>query len=206
MRQSFLVAFATLLFLGIAACSPASLNQEEATPTSETTSSEPYHPLTTQTGIQSIDRVLTAVANNDLQSLRTLIEFTRAECTRQQGFGGPPKCREGEAEGTPVEALAFLDSEGGHLRKDEIGNWTGVPAAGVYAVYEVNAAVITAEQYYPVGEYVILFVGEENQPATALRIGENGIVRVDAIFDASPANLDAMIEREALTVLLAPKS
>jgi hypothetical protein len=141
-----------------------------------------------------------------MQSLRALIEFTNAECTQQDGLGGPPKCRTGEAEGTPVEVLAFLGSEGSFLRKDEIDNWTGVQAAGVYAIYEVNAAVITAEQYYPTGRYVILFVSEENQLATALRIGESGIVRVDTIFDASPASLDAMIEREALNVLLAPKS
>jgi hypothetical protein len=206
MKRDFLIAFAVLLILGIHACSPATPIQEELTPAFETTSSEPYSPLTTQTGVQPIDRVLTAVANNDMQSLRALIEFTNAECTQQDGLGGPPKCRTGEAEGTPVEVLAFLGSEGSFLRKDEIDNWTGVQAAGIYAIYEVNAAVITAEQYYPIGKYVILFVSEENQLATALRIGESGIVRVDTIFDASPASLDAMIEREALNVLLAPKS
>lgn len=206
MKRYVPITLVVLLILGITACSPSTPIPEELPPTVAATSSEPYHPLTTQIGIQPIDRVLTAIANQDMQSLRALIEFTHAECTQREGFGGPPKCREGEAEGTPVEALAFLGSEGGHLRKDEIENWIGIDAAGVYAVYEVNAAVITAEQYYPVGKYVILFVSEENQPATALRIGESGIVRVDTIFDASPANLDAMIEREALNVLLPPKS
>ena len=66
--------------------------------------------------------------------------------------------------------------------------------------------MISSEQYYPIGKYVVLFVSGENQPAAALRIGERGIVRVDTIFDSSPESLRAMVEREASTVILAPKS
>jgi hypothetical protein len=105
-----------------------------------------------------------------------------------------------------VEVLSFLDSEGSFLRRDEIESWRGIAASGIHAVYEVNTAVITPEQYYPVGRYVVLFVDTESPLATALRIGETGIVRVDTIFDASPENLNAMIEREAATIILAPKS
>ena len=113
---------------------------------------------------------------------------------------------EGEAEGAPVEVLTFLSGEGSFLRKADIGNWPGIKATGVYAVYEVNAAAITSEEGYPIGKYVILLVNGENPPATALRIGETGIVRVDTVFDASPTDLHAMIEREALNVILTPKS
>jgi hypothetical protein len=35
--------------------------------------------------------------------------------------------------------------------------------------------------------------------------GLKGIVRVDTIFDSLPANLNAMLEREASTVILPPK-
>lgn len=206
MKQSLSIALVVLLILGIAACSPRMPATQEAASTREPASADPYHPLTTQTGIETIDQVLDAVAGGDAQRLRSLIEFTSAPCTQRDGLGGPPKCRAGEAEGTPAEVLSFLGSEGGFLRKDEIGSWPGITAAGVYAVYEVNAAAISSEQYYPVGKYAILFVREENQPALALRIGESGIVRVDTIFDPSPENLNAMIEREALAVILAPKS
>ena len=82
----------------------------------------------------------------------------------------------------------------------------GIAASGIYAVYEVNAARITAEQYYPIGKYVIILVNGENQPAVAVRIGERGIVRVDTIFDSSPERLKAIVEGEASTVILAPKS
>jgi hypothetical protein len=208
MKQYFMIAFAILLVPGIAACAPVAPMTEQPTPTLEPASTDPYHALrlTTETGIQPIDQVLNAVASGDPQAVRAAIEFIDAECTQQEGLGGPPKCREGEAEGTLVEVLAFLGSEGGHLRKDELENGLAINATGIYAVYEVNTAVVSSEQYYPVGNYVILFVDEENRSGTALRIGERGIVRVDTLFDTSPESLDAMIEREASRVILAPKS
>lgn len=195
-----------MLILAVTACTPATPATKAEPPTQQVAPTELYHPLTSQTGIQTIDQVLQTVAGGNPEALRALIEFTNAVCTQQDGLGGPPKCREGEAEGTPVEVLAFLGSEGGHLRKDEIENWSGITATGVYAVYEVNAAVISSEEYYPAGKYVILFVDEENKAGTALRIGERGIVRIDDIIDSSSQNLSAMMEREASTVLLAPKS
>lgn len=204
MRQSFFLPFAVLIILGMAACSPVTpATQEPAAP--QSASSEAYHPLTVESGVEPIDRVLEAVASGDPQALHAFVEFTSAVCTQGDGLGGPPKCREGEAEGTPLEVLSFLSSEGSFIRKNEIENWTGIDVSGVYAIYEVSPAV-SSEQYYPAGEYVILFVSDENQPAVALRIGEVGIVRVDHIFDSSVQSLNAMLEREASMVLLPPKS
>lgn len=200
------LVFMIPLLLAVTACTPVAPASEAVLPTESAASAAPYHPLTSQTGIQTIDQVLQAVAGDDPEALRALIEFTKAACTHQDGLGGPPTCREGEAEGVLVEVLAFLGSEGGHLRKDEMENWSGIKATGIYAVYEVNATTIPEEEYYPVGKYVILFVDEENKAATALRIGEGGIVRVDDIIDSSSENLRAMIKREASAVILPPKS
>jgi hypothetical protein len=200
LKQDFAITAAILLIFGIAACSPVI-----PAPMQEAAPAEPFHPLTTETGIETIDQVLSAVSNGDTEALRSLAEFTNAKCTQQDGLGGPPKCREGEAEGTPVEVLAFLSSEGSFLRKEEIGDWQGIDVSGVYAVYEVSPAV-TSEQYYPLGKYVIVFVSEEDRPAVALRLGERGIVRVDHIFDSSPEILRALVEREASQVILAPKT
>ena len=206
MKQNLPVALAILLMLVIAACTPVTTPVEEVTPTQHLAPRGAFHPLTTQTGIESIDQVLTAVSSGDAGSLHSLIEFTNALCTQKEGLGGPPKCREGEVEGTPVEVLSFLGSEGNFLRRDQIKDWTGIDASGIYAIYEVNAAAISSEQYYPVGRYVIVLVSEGHEPAVALRIGERGIVRVDTVFDSSPEALRAMVEREASTVILEPKS
>lgn len=206
MKLYIVIASVFLLILTAAACAPVTPAAPESNPTSQPVASEPYHPLSTRTGIETVDRVLEAVESGDPLALRAQVEFLTAPCTKQEGFGGPPKCREAEEEGTPVEGLAFISSEGGIIRKDEIENWTGVEAAGIYAVYEVNAAAVSSEQYYPIGKYVILLARGESEPAVALRIGESGIVRVDDVFDFSPEALRGKVEAEALNVLLPPKS
>jgi hypothetical protein len=178
----------------------------QATETTPSLSSaEGFHPLSTRTGNEEIDHILAAVESADIEMLRSLIKFTTAECTQREGLGGPPKCREGEAEGTLVEVLPSIGSEGSFTLKDEIENWPGIPVAGLYAVYEVSPAVI-AEQYYPVGKYAIVFVSAENRPGISLRIDNGGIVRVDYLFDPSPEAFKAILEREALKVILAPPS
>ena len=206
MKHLTLIAYIFLILIGIAACSPAAAATPAPSPEVPPTPVEGFHPLSTRTGNAVIDSILEAVASGDPQELRSLVEFTDAVCTQLEGLGGPPKCREGEAEGTPVEVLSFLSSEGHFLRKDEIEQWGGVNASGIYAVYEVNAAVVSSEQYYPVGNTVVLLVGDTEQDATAVRVGETGIVRVDTVFDSSPEALNAMIEREASNVILAPVS
>jgi hypothetical protein len=176
------------------ACSP----QLPATPSA---SGEVSYPLTTRTGIENIDRVLEA--SGDVDQLRSLIEYTSAHCTTRDGLGGPPKCLEGEREGTPVEVLPFLGSEGSFLRRDQIGNWAGFEPAGILAIYKVSAGAFSDENY-PAGSYAILFAEGQDQPATSLRVSEGRIVRVDTIFDTSPQALENLLRRESAGLLLAP--
>ena len=195
----FVIVFAVL---GLFACAPV-------TPAPQGTGSMPeatadgFYPLSTRTGIATLDDILEAIAENDTTALRSLVEFTNALCTRREGLGGPPKCREGEAEGTAMDVLPFLGVEGSFIRQTEIRDWQGIDVAALYAIYEVSPAV-SSEQYYPVGKYTILFLGKQNQPAVALRIGEKGIVRVDQIFDSSPQALNALVQSQASKVILAP--
>lgn len=203
MQRSYQIAFMVLVALTLFACAPVTPAQQDAGPTLEATAGNGVYPLSTRTGVEVLDQVLEAAATGDTKMLRSLVEFTDAKCTQREGLGGPPKCREGEAEGSPVAALPFLGAEGGFFRKDEIQNWQGIDVSGLYAIYEVSPAV-TSEQYYPVGKYAILFLGKENQPAVALRIGEKGIVRVDQIFDPSPEALRALVQSQASNVILAP--
>jgi hypothetical protein len=187
----------------ISGCLPLSTPTQAIAPELEPTPAQKYHPLETRVGIEEIDHVLSAVASGDLQMLRSLVKFTTGKCTLGEGLGGPPKCREGEVEGTLVEVLPFLSSEGSFIRRDEIENWQGIEVSGLYAIYRVSAAV-TYEEYYPAGEVAIIFVAPENRPAVSLRIGDGGIVRVDELFDASSQSLEAVLQREASELILAP--
>ena len=199
MQRYFQFTFALLLIAGVAACSP----EMATTATLQPALTETYHPLTTRTGIEEIDRILDA--SGDVQKLRSLIQFTSTQCTKRDGLGGPPKCLQDEEEGAPVEVVPFLGPEGSFLRKDEIQNWQGFEASGLYAIYEVSSSAFS-DQNYPAGQYAIVFVGKDNQPAISLRISNGRIVRVDYIFEHSIESLDAILQRETAKLILEPKS
>lgn len=156
-----------------------------------------------QTGIPEIDRIIAAVTGGDAGELRSLVRFTTAPCTTADGLGGPPKCQDGEAEGTPVEVLPFIGSEGNFIRKENIEDWPGVNAADVYAVYRVSDNALN-EDYYPAGEYLIVFMPDKNGDTTALRIADGGIVRVDTLYGEFPDSLKTILERDTSEVILPP--
>ena len=128
-----------LLFVAIlaSACMPM------ATPTPAATAlvplptlAEKYYSLDVPTTIDEIDIILATVNSSDKQKLTDFFSYTTIACkTIVNGLGGPPACREGEAEGTLVQVLPVLSSEGYYLYKDEISNWPGLDVAGLYAVY-----------------------------------------------------------------------
>jgi hypothetical protein len=202
MKRSFQIVF-FLLVWAISACSPFTPAVQETEIAPQATAAQGSYPLTTRTGNAEIDHILDVVASGDVQTLRSLIKFTTAECVRPKGLGGPPICREGEAEGTSVEVLPFLGSEGSFLRKDEIENWPGIEAPGLYTVYQVSSTAYSDENY-PAGEYAIIFTVQKDASAVTLQVSNGKIVRVDYIFDTSPATLKDVIERAAANVILAP--
>jgi hypothetical protein len=186
-----------LLFVSLSlfSCSPA-------TSLPATRPADGSYPLDTKTGIQEVDRVLAAVAGGDAGNLASLIHFTTAPCTTADGLGGPPKCREGEPEGTLVDGLPFISSEGGYIRKEDMTNSNAfnLREDALYAIYRVSENALN-EEYYPPGDYMIVFMPDENGSATALRVDKVGIVRVDTLFGDS---LKTVIERDAAEVILPP--
>ena len=159
------------------------------------------YPLSTRTGIADVDEVLAAVESGDAQALRDLIRFTTVGCTNADGLGGPPKCREGEAEGTPVHVLPFLGPEGSFMHQADLASFQPMEVLGIYAVYSVSDSAY-AEEASPAGEYAAMFTTAEDQIFIVLQI-RAGIVRIDTLF--SPASRDTVIQRDALELILLPK-
>lgn len=157
--------------------------------------------LETRTGIEEIDAVIEAVASGERERLESVIKYTTAPCTTAEGFGGPPKCSAGETEGTPVDGLPFIGSEGGFIRKDEISNWTGVDAEAIFAVYRVAEEGVN-EQYYPRGAYAVVFLTQDAQSAVTLRIADGRIVRVDYPLNESLQDLKKLVVQDASDVIL----
>ena len=206
MNVKFSVTAFLLFVLLLSACaSPATPTAEVAPVPSDAESgvsknAAGFYPLSTRTGIADIDAVIAAVESGDPQQLRDLFRFTSIACTNADGLGGPPKCREGEAEGTLVDVLPFLGSEGSFLHKENISNFPGVNVVGVSAAYKVSEAAYS-EEAYPAGEYAVLFKGAENQTDIVFQI-RGGIVRIDYVF--SPTPLDEIVQRDASVLILAP--
>lgn len=198
MQRYFWIVFTNFLAWALFACAPVTPANQAVTPTSEE-----FYPLSTRTGIQDIDPILDVVDSGNSQALRSLIQFTNSNCTKAEGLGGPPKCLEGEVEGTPVEVLPFLGPEGHFLRKAEMENWPGISASGLYAIYEVSPSAYSDENY-PAGEYAIMLLDKENASAISLQIHNGKIVRIDDIFDTSPDFLKGWLQREASKMILAP--
>lgn len=197
----FRVLMIILLAIG-AACAPVTPARPEAASSPEATQPpEGPYPLTTRTGEEEIDAVLEGVASGKVKDLHALLQFNRVECTRQDGLGGPPKCEEGEAEGTVVEVLPFLGGEGSFLRKKDLENWKGIDVSGIYAIYEVSPEVYS-DDYYPAGEQTILLASSRDDQPVALRLRDGKIVRIDYLFDFGMESLDAIVQREASNIIL----
>lgn len=190
MKQIFLL----LVILVGSGCAP--------TPTQEINGIS-YYSLDTRTGVEDVDVVLDAVEAGDIDKLRSLIQYTTVGCLNVDALGGPPRCRDGEAAGTLVEALPFLGPEGGFLRKDEIENWSGPDAVGIYTVYEVSGLAYS-EEYYPAGEYGIFLLTEDGNSAMVLQVRDGGIVRIDYVFD--PTTFPEILQRDASEIIIGPES
>lgn len=141
---------------------------------------------TTPTGIPEVDQVIDAALEGDPENLMPLIAFTSTQCTHADGLGGPPKCRNGESEGSPVEVLPFLGTEGHFTRKEEMASWPGLEASRLHAVYRVSDQAYS-EPNYPAGEYAVVLLGKDGVSNVTLQVRAGNIVRVDWGPETPPA-------------------
>lgn len=158
------------------------------------------HGPETRTGIPELDEIIRIVLVGDTEGLRRLISTSKIGCTHALGLGGPPKCQEGEEEGTAVEVLPILGPEGHHMRREELEGWPGVEVVGLYAAYEVGEGAYS-DPNYPAGVYAIVFVAGSGRPALVLQVTEGRLVRIDNEFGPS---LRERMEREAAAIILPP--
>ena len=153
------------------------------------------------TGIAEIDTIIDTILAGNPQEELQLLQFSSLPCTHTDGLGGPPKCREGEEEGTEIEAFPFLGAEGNHIRRSEMGDWGGIQASGVYAIYRVSDQVYSDEAY-PAGEYAIVFNAQNKEYFVTAHVRNGKIVRLDYNF----GNLSEIdLERLASEIILTPQ-
>jgi hypothetical protein len=158
------------------------------------------HDPRTRTGIEDVDHIIDVVLGASVNTMQDVLVFTVTGCTHAEGLGGPPKCREGESEGTLVEVLPILGAEGYFLRRDEIDQWRGIEVAGLYAAYSVSEFAYS-EEGYPVGQFAVIFIHVSGDTSVALQIDGGGIVRIDYVLGDSP---NTKLWSEADEVILPP--
>lgn len=137
---------------------------------------------TTRYQIADVDHVLDILLGDKGSELSTRIIYEQAACTTTEGLGGPPKCAEGEAEGTQLEVLPSLGGEASFLRKNDT-NLNDLPGnVELLGVFKVRAD-FKSEEYYPTGTYGLVIRSKTNNQVLALRVNPDGIVRVDYLFN-----------------------
>ena len=178
---------------------PSPTTQITATPTDEVLGVL-VHDADTRTGLDEVDQIIYMVLAGDINEFRQRIKFTTSGCTHEMALGGPPKCREGEAEGALVEVLPFLGPEGHFLRRDELNQWQGIDVAGLYAVYRVSDEAFS-DKNYPAGEYGIVFRTKSPNFIVTLQVENGSILRIDSLFGTPP---EINFERDAQEIILPP--
>lgn len=139
-----------------------------------------FYPPETRLDIQTVDDVLEGILTGNRQALSELLYFTPEACTVNDGLGGPPKCAEGEADGTVVGGFMILGNEGLALREADreiiIDSLLyGKPA--LYTVIEAPNEIIMEEDWLP-AQYAVIFVDQLDSFASAVLVDKNGILRV----------------------------
>jgi hypothetical protein len=138
------------------------------------------------TGVEALDLIIAAAMTNDVAEIRPFLAFVQSRCTRSEGLGGPPRCRDNEPAGTPVTVFPFLGPEGHFLRQDELEGWQGMDVSSMHAVYEVSGAAFRDENY-PAGDYAIVFLSDPDaMTLVTLQVRQERVVRIDFSFGDPP--------------------
>ncbi len=160
------------------------------------------HPPATRTGLESLDKVLEGILSNRVEDRKALVNYTEVGCTTADGLGGPPRCLPGEAEGTLLEVLPILGSEGHHARRDSIDQALSFQVEGLYAIYLIPEDAWQDESY-PTGEYGVVVVLADNPFPMTVHVKEGGIIRLDYHLGKTP---DQVIEGREGELILPPPS
>jgi len=105
-----------------------------------------------------IAKVVKAVTSGDPAQLEALIQYQKVPCISvPSGSGSPPLCKEGEKEGTPVDAIGSSSCERNYVRKDQLDSQNVLKNAvgldnKLWAAYEY-----TGDSFSPVAKYFIIF-------------------------------------------------
>jgi hypothetical protein len=128
--------------------------------------------------VPHLDYLVSAVSSGSTDDLLALVHFSSLPCTEKEGLGGPPKCLADETEGTLVDVLPILGSEGGHIRRSVFSSWPGIGAGQLYAAFRTSEGTFS-DEFFPAGEFGVAFFLPDKASVVVFQVTEVGIVRLD---------------------------
>lgn len=160
--------------------SPTATTITAVSPTSEPTI--PGYPLSTRTGNADVDAVLDVLENRDGAALRAIMRVQRVPCTTAAGLGGPPKCPDGVADGTPFDAFPVLGGEGRMVIDGQIDSvaltFSDLDWSNLYAVVK---PISLDDDLYFTGDYAILLAsGLDGTHVVYVEDGQVVMLEVDS--------------------------
>jgi hypothetical protein len=163
-------------------------------------------PTEARSGVLELDEIIEALLARDRETLRGLARYTTIACTTQDGLGGPPKCKPGQAEGTLVQVLPVQSGEGDYLYLEGIDYTldTLVNISGLVAAYRLADEAPT-EPWQPTEEYALVFLQHtgEYPHVLTLYVKAGKIVRLGDAPGETLANLAQQAVGEWLLPVLA---
>ena len=155
-----------------------------------------------ETGIAALDAAIATFLSNDVNARRELVQYTTTGCTTVDGLGGPPKCVEGQADGTPVTYFPVLGpGEGSPVLPVNIDQSIDVVVAELFAAVRLGQPVVV-DEYYPAGTYGLIFRAAAGEGPSGIhaRLDENGrMVRLDYLIGPLEDELDGLKVLEVLS-------
>lgn len=194
MRPVLLVLLAAAMMVAATAC-----GGDDNGPTAPTPDLGD-HP---SSGVLAVDRVIAAVRDGDTASLQAQLRYATVACvaTPPEGAGGPPVCRDGEADGTDVDVFPAAQCEGFWLRPDEVDviRWPYVDA-------RIHGAYRTPPNFYPPGTYAVVMQRMDGMAAGLgwlLAVSDDGITGINFGCGETPEQLAA--NQRLTDALIAPE-
>lgn len=203
-RKLSLIIAVGALSMAVLACGGDNADDSAASTPTPPTSTSTTVPRATPTpdaadgttGIDIVDTIVRAVRDGEYRVLDGLVQYETIGCTNATGAGGPPKCGDGEAEGTPIKAVQAASCEYYYAREGElvfelVGYGSPQGDGGVvHGVYRIGVSSDLLV-YWPDAKYAVVL--NRIGPADGLFVftvfaDEDGIVGVTSGCGESPAD------------------
>ncbi len=128
----------------------------------------------------AVNATITALLEQDSETLMDALLLNSRPCTTQDSLGGPPKCPQGVNEGTILAFFPVLGpGEGSQLNPDEVSRVFDYEQPDLFAVVLVKPPDYS-DPSFPPGTYAVILDTEPMGFARTFRLNEQGeIVRVD---------------------------